>query len=130
MKIKIKNGIGIVLYLLAGIRLGIALFFSSVTAVWFDEIYSLVFAFRPVRELISLTAKDVHPPLYYIILRAFLLLFDKIFPIMKSEQVGKIVTIIPFFLILIYAITIVRKQYGFFVSALFFFCVCSMPQDN
>ena len=130
MKIKIKNGIGIVLYLLAGIRLGIALFFSSVTAVWFDEIYSLVFAFRPVRELISLTAKDVHPPLYYIILRAFLLLFDKIFPFMKSEQVGKIVTIIPFFLILIYAITIVRKQYGFFVSALFFFCVCSMPQDN
>jgi hypothetical protein len=130
MSKEIKNRIGIILYLLAGIRIAVELYFSSVTAVWFDEIYSMVFAFRPIKEIISLTAKDVHPPLYYIILRLFLLASDRIFPSLAVEQVGKIVSIIPFFLILIYALTLVRKQFGFIISGLFFFCVCSMPQDN
>ena len=130
MSKEIKNRIGIILYLLAGIRIAVEMYFSSVTAVWFDEIYSMVFAFRPIKEIISLTAKDVHPPLYYIILRLFLLASDRVFPSLAVEQVGKIVSIIPFFLILIYALTLVRKQFGFIISGLFFFCVCSMPQDN
>ncbi len=130
MRKDIKNMIGIILYLLAGIRIGVELFFSSVTAVWFDEIYSMVFAFRPIKEIISLTAKDVHPPLYYIILRLFLLASDRLLPALAVEQVGKIVSVIPFFLILGYAFTLVRKQFGFLISGLFFFCVCSMPQDN
>ena len=40
--------------------------------IWYDELFSMEFAKRPISELISLTARDVHPPMYYIVLRLFL----------------------------------------------------------
>ena len=53
-----------------------ALFFAvrSVTLcfsidIWYDELFSAEFAKRPVEEMIGLTARDVHPPLYYMILQ-------------------------------------------------------------
>ncbi|KAA8828552.1 glycosyltransferase family 39 protein [Bifidobacterium myosotis] len=41
-------------------------------SLWFDEQYSLILASRPVRELISLTAVDAHPPLYYLLFKAWM----------------------------------------------------------
>ncbi|KFI51797.1 glycosyltransferase family 39 protein [Bifidobacterium biavatii] len=41
-------------------------------SLWFDEQYSLILASRPVRELIALTAVDAHPPLYYLLLKAWM----------------------------------------------------------
>ncbi|MBT1181243.1 glycosyltransferase family 39 protein [Bifidobacterium sp. CP2] len=42
-------------------------------SLWFDEQYSLILASRPIRELITLTAVDAHPPLYYLLLKAWML---------------------------------------------------------
>ncbi|WP_190972965.1 glycosyltransferase family 39 protein [Bifidobacterium rousetti] len=42
-------------------------------SLWFDEQYSLILASRPVPELITLTAVDAHPPLYYLLLKAWML---------------------------------------------------------
>ncbi|RSX53716.1 hypothetical protein D2E25_0022 [Bifidobacterium goeldii] len=41
-------------------------------SLWFDEQYSLMLASRPVRELVALTAVDTHPPLYYLLLKAWM----------------------------------------------------------
>lgn len=44
--------------------------------IWVDENYSLLFASRPVPELISLVMTyDVHPPTYYVFLRLWTQLF-------------------------------------------------------
>ena len=40
-------------------------------SIWFDEGYSLQLAKRPVGELLALTAVDAHPPLYYLLLKAW-----------------------------------------------------------
>ncbi|PWG66895.1 glycosyltransferase family 39 protein [Bifidobacterium callitrichidarum] len=41
-------------------------------SLWFDEQYSLMLASRPISELIALTAVDAHPPLYYLLLKAWM----------------------------------------------------------
>ena len=40
-------------------------------SIWFDEAYSVNLAQRSVGEIISLTAVDVHPPLYYLFLKVW-----------------------------------------------------------
>ena len=37
--------------------------------IWVDEAFSLRMIQHPYRRIIQLTAQDVHPPLYYIILK-------------------------------------------------------------
>lgn len=44
-------------------------------SVWFDEGYSIIVAQKPLSELIALTAIDAHPPLYYLLLKAWMGLF-------------------------------------------------------
>lgn len=40
-------------------------------SVWFDEAYSILLAKQPIGELIRLTAADTHPPMYYLLLKAW-----------------------------------------------------------
>lgn len=47
----------------------LAMVLSIGWSVWFDEGYSIMVAQRPIHELISLTAVDAHPPLYYLYLK-------------------------------------------------------------
>ena len=44
-------------------------------SVWFDEAYSIMLAKQSVGHLIQLTAIDTHPPLYYLLLKAWASLF-------------------------------------------------------
>lgn len=44
-------------------------------SIWFDEGYSLQLIERPVGELLSLTAVDAHPPLYYLVLKVWASIF-------------------------------------------------------
>jgi uncharacterized membrane protein len=40
--------------------------------LWWDEGYSVWFATHPMPELLALTAADIHPPLYYALLRGWI----------------------------------------------------------
>ncbi len=40
-------------------------------SVWFDEAYSIIVAKRPLMEIFSLSAVDVHPPVYYLLLKGW-----------------------------------------------------------
>lgn len=48
--------------------------------LWYDEQFSAVLARHSWGELVSLTAQDVHPPLYYLILKALCMLPDALWP--------------------------------------------------
>ncbi|MFN8439164.1 MAG: glycosyltransferase family 39 protein [Caldilineaceae bacterium] len=41
--------------------------------LWWDEGYSIYFASEPIQRMVSLTADDIHPPLYYLLLHFWLL---------------------------------------------------------
>lgn len=46
-------------------------------SVWFDEGYSIMVAQQPFTELVRLTAGDAHPPLYYLLLKAWMAVFGE-----------------------------------------------------
>jgi len=60
------------LILLAGT--GLRLFRLGAESLWYDETVSVMLAGSPLRELLRHTAGDIHPPGYYLLLRAWLLL--------------------------------------------------------
>jgi len=43
--------------------------------LWWDEGYSIYFATEPLGRMLDLTARDIHPPLYYALLHGWALLF-------------------------------------------------------
>lgn len=62
--------------------------------IWTDEAYTLVLIQHSYAEICSITAADVHPPLYYILLKFC------IQPFGYSQTAAKLFSIIPFILIL------------------------------
>ena len=38
--------------------------------IWYDELFTVGFVSQPVGRMISLAARDVHPPLYYLMVKA------------------------------------------------------------
>lgn len=53
---------------------------ASKPYIWFDESFTMGLARQSVPELIRITAMDVHPPLYYLLVKLFITLFgDSIF---------------------------------------------------
>ncbi len=46
-------------------------------SIWFDEAYSAIMAGHSPAQLLGLMAADNHPPLYYLLLSAFMALFGK-----------------------------------------------------
>ena len=60
----------LIIVILAGVLATlIALAIGVQQSVWFDEAYSVRVAQQPLGDLLSLTAVDTHPPLYYMILK-------------------------------------------------------------
>lgn len=62
----------IVTVLLAAVAaMAISLAIGLHQSVWFDESYSILVAKQPVAQLVQLTSVDTHPPLYYLLLKAW-----------------------------------------------------------
>lgn len=59
----------VVLLIAMGLVYAITMILSIGQPVWFDEGYSIYVARQPLAELLSLTAVDAHPPLYYVLLK-------------------------------------------------------------
>jgi mannosyltransferase len=78
MKKRYKDSIEILVkrwWILTGIAMfasfSLSLFMGLGQSIWFDEGYSILVAKEPLRELIALTNVDAHPPLFYILLKAW-----------------------------------------------------------
>ena len=67
--------LGIALLLLSAGLLAVSVFLCFSDDIWYDELFTMGLASQPFGELISITARDVHPPLYYVIVKLFLIFF-------------------------------------------------------
>lgn len=128
-KLKWDNTIGILLWAGSIVLLGISVFLSFSGDIWYDELFTMGLTDQSCGELISITARDVHPPLYYLLLKFFLTLSNTADAgIITRVMAAKIFSTVPFFLCLIYAVMKVRKHFGMFTAGLFSFLLLTMPQ--
>ena len=123
---KRKNIKKYIIYILLGLMIigNIKLVFNK--SIWYDEVYSLNLVEGNFAQIVSGTAQDVHPPLYYLILKLGLLIGNGLFGI-NVIYVAKFVSIIPIFLTVIINHYWVRKWLGEGIW-LHSFCILAMPR--
>ncbi len=118
-------------YLLIGISVLMLLKSLSLCAgndIWYDELFTVGLAGHSYGELVMYTARDVHPPLYYCIVRMFTELCKLIAPARDAASAAKLVSLLPYAILLVYSVTLIRRRFGIFTGGLFLFCTLSMPQ--
>ena len=119
---------GILFWAAGMVMLGVSVFLCFSNDIWYDELFTMGLACRPLSDLVAITAKDVHPPLYYIIARFFLLLGRTVNGNADPVVIVKLVSVLPFFLCSFYAVTKIRKEFGMLCAGLFSFLSVSMPR--
>lgn len=123
-----RSYVGKLLFILGVVFLLIATYAGlSYSGLWYDELYSCFMVQIPFAEFLSFIPRDVHPFLYYLILG----FFYKIFSFVGFSDIviiGRIVSLIPFYLLGILAFTKIRKNFGILTAGIFFLCITSMPQ--
>lgn len=70
-----KRVFWLIIVLAAALSAGTSLFIGLQQSVWFDEAYSILLAQHSWGEIVRLTAADVHPPVYYWLLKVWMSLF-------------------------------------------------------
>ena len=96
--------------------------------IWYDELFTIGMIEHSYGEFIHFTAQDVHPPLYYCITKGIVDLCKLIFPAADTIVMAKIVSVMPYYLLLIYALVFLRRRFGIFTAGTFTFCIIAMPQ--
>lgn len=81
--------------------------------LWFDEAYSLAMIRHNISEICNITAADVHPPMYYIMLK----IFSKIFG--HTILVARIFSLIPSIMILIIGAYWLNKRVNYKCANIF-----------
>ncbi len=125
-KFKWDETVGIIFFAISIVMLIISVYLCFSDDIWYDELFTMGFVSNGIGELISWTARDVHPPLYYIIVFCFVKMAGE--SPAGSIFAAKFASVVPFFLCAFLSVTKVRKYYGFFTAGLFSFLVVSMPQ--
>ena len=80
---------------------------------WGDEAFSILLVRESFSKIVELTAADVHPPLYYFILKSACHIAG------HSPLVYHFVSLIPLFILLLFSVTYIRKHFGNFTASLF-----------
>lgn len=107
--------------------LGLSVYFCFSSDIWYDELFTMGLAGRSCGNLISITARDVHPPLYYLIVKLFLSGAAKSGTAIQVTA-AKLVSCIPFLLCILLSFNKISKKFGMFPAGLFSFLLLSMPQ--
>ena len=94
--------------------------------IWYDEVFSVEFAGFDLPKMLEMAIRDVHPPLYYIYLKAV----TEILGIFGMDMIRacKLASCIPLIIMLVFAYVWVRKKYDEKVMTLFAFLIVMMPQ--
>lgn len=71
-QVKVRPDAWVLFFILIGF--GLRLQQLDLQPLWGDEGWSFYFAMQPLTQLLALTAIDIHPPLYYILLKGWLAL--------------------------------------------------------
>lgn len=127
-KILSKDSLGWFFICISVLMLGksVALCFSN--DIWYDELFTVGMIEHSYGELIHFTAADVHPPLYYCVTKLVTDLCKLIIPGAGTVIPAKMVSLLPYFILLLYSVTFIRKRFSIFTGGMFLFCVIAMPQ--
>ena len=109
----------IILYAAALVLFLLCAFHSN---VWFDESYTVRLLDKSLPEICAITAKDVHPPLYYIILKFFTFIFG------GSIIAMRLFSVIGSMLFAMLGYTHIRKLFDDRIGLLFSFFAAFLPQ--
>lgn len=93
-----------------------------------DEFYTLQIVKLPFFESIYRISLDVHPPLYYIILKVITKFLTLCKIPYNSMVLLRICSIIPFFILILFSLTKIRKDYGWLTSGLFIFSISTLSE--
>ncbi|WP_035775823.1 glycosyltransferase family 39 protein [Butyrivibrio sp. VCB2001] len=115
----------VIYYIIPPILVLASIFSAFSNDVWGDEVYSIELCKHPFFEMLSIASLDVHPPLYYIALRLGIVLLGNF---MDLIYVGKLVSIVPYIILLVIGYTYINKHYGESVAFFFNLFVVGMPK--
>lgn len=90
-------------------------------SLWFDEAYSVGIARQPWGNLLISTINDVHPILYYVLLKLYSLICG------TSVIALRIFSVIPIILLAIFSFVKIRKEFGEKVSFYFNLVLLLLP---
>lgn len=90
--------------------------------LWYDEAFSAAIVRHSFSDIVSYTASDVHPPLYYFILKLFSMIFG------ERWVVYHMVSVLPFILMLLLVGNFCKKRYGYSAALLTVLILASAPQ--
>jgi uncharacterized membrane protein len=82
-----KLSASMLLLFVVGLGVAARCFAISERSIWFDESFSWGITQFPVPELLRRVAEDVHPPLYYLVLKGWTALWDSSVVAMRSLSV-------------------------------------------
>ena len=123
-----KSIAGVILSALSLVCMAYIIRFIWTDDIWYDEVFSLGFTEGSISELTALTARDVHPPLYYIYLKAVTGLITHFAGAGYLIPAAKLASILIWAVLLIIALTYIRRKFGFLTAGLFILAVTAMPQ--
>lgn len=126
-KRRVNEIIGIVFFLTAIFLQAVSVFLCFSSDIWYDELFTMGLADQPLGKLISITARDVHPPLYYMIVKLFVDITGAFSGSIQPVAAAKLVSVLPFLLCDLYGMTLVRKRFGMLTAGLFCFLLSAMP---
>lgn len=95
-------------------------------SIWLDEAFSMSMIKQNYSEIIYNTSIDVHPPLYYILLKMLVSIFGGVLG--NHIWMAKLVSSIPILLLIIVSNTTIKKIYGKKTAFLFQILILSVPQ--
>ena len=126
-KKRVNEIIGIVFFLTALFLQAVSIFLCFSSDIWYDELFTMGLADQPLGKLISITARDVHPPLYYMIVKLFVDAAGAFSGSIQPVAAAKLVSVLPFLLCDLYGLMLVRKRFGMLTAGLFCFLLSAMP---
>ena len=91
-----------------------------------DEYFTRTILLLPLSDIITITAHDVHPPLFYVMGKAVIEI-SKIIGIDYFFSL-KLLSILAYVLVLIVSLTKIRKDYGWLTAGLFVFALAIMNE--
>lgn len=101
-------------------------YICSSKAIWVDEKVSLEYTHNSFAGIFNSLKDDVHPPLYYVILKIMMLIGHDVLGL-NEIMIGKLTSYIPIILILVYLVYKVAIQWGCFTATVFYLCIIGMP---
>lgn len=110
--------------ILWGMVIGITILYISLIFnhnIWTDEAFTLQLLEQNITGILEGTARDVHPPLYYLYAKLFALFSH------RSLLIQKLAAIIPMTATLVIGATVIRKNWGNRVSFLFVLFLTCIP---